>query len=157
MTYQLITIVGNVGKDPEIKYLRDGIAVTDFTVAVSKVTGRGEQRKESTTWFRVTVWRERAETAAQLIKKGTRILVTGEVSASAFIDKKTGEARASLELTANEFRLLSSRAETQGGAGGGEYASEDGGGGSGNYNRGGGGNYSGGRQAPADDADEIPF
>lgn len=150
MTYQLITIVGNVGKDPEIKYLRDGIAVTDFTVAVSKVSGRGEQRKETTTWFRVTVWRERAETAAQLVKKGTRILVTGEVSASAFIDKKTGEARASLELTANEFRLLSSRAES---SSGGEYAGDE----SGNTTpqRGGGG-Y-GGRQAAVDDADEIPF
>lgn len=111
MTYQFLTIVGNVGKDAEIKYLRDGIAVTDFTVAVSKVTGRGDQRKESTTWFRVTIWRERAETAAQMIKKGARVLVTGEINASAFIDKKTGEARASLELTANEFRLLSSRAE----------------------------------------------
>ena len=112
MTYQQITIVGNVGRDAEIKYLRDGTAVTDFSVAVSKVSGRGEQRKESTTWFKVTIWREQAETAAQYVKKGTRILLTGEVGASAWIDKKTGEAHASLELTANVFRLLSSKAES---------------------------------------------
>ena len=136
MTYQQITIVGNVGRDAEIKYLRDGTAVTDFSVAVSKVSGRGEQRKESTTWFKVTIWREQAETAAQYVKKGTRILLTGEVSASAWIDKKSGEAHASLELTANVFRLLSSKAES-----------------------GGGGQSSGGqgRQAPADEHEEIPF
>jgi len=152
MTYQLITIVGNVGRDAEIKYLRDGVAVTDFSVAVSKVTGRGDQRKEKTTWFKVTLWRERAETAAQFVKKGTRILVTGEIDASAFIDKKTGEARASLDLTASDFRLLSSRSEGQGG---GDYAGEETGNGM-PQSRGGGSNYGGGR-APADDADEIPF
>ncbi len=119
MTYQLITIVGNVGKDAEIRYLRDGIAVCDFTVAVNKVTGRGDNRVEKTTWFKVTLWRERAETASNLVKKGTKILVTGEIDASAYIDKKTNEPRASLEITASEFRLLSSRGEGQGDEGGG--------------------------------------
>lgn len=118
MTYQLITIVGNVGTDPEIKYLRDGVAVCNFSCAVNKVTGKGETRKEVTTWFKVTIWREKAETAATLIKKGGRILLTGEVSAEAYIDKKTNEPRASLVLTGNEFRLLSSRAESEGDEGG---------------------------------------
>ena len=113
MTYSLTTIVGNVGNDAELRYLRDGVAVCNFSVAVSKVTGKGDTRKEATTWFKVTIWRERGKLAASMVKKGTRILVTGEVSASAFIDKKTNEARASLEITANEFRLLSSKAENE--------------------------------------------
>ena len=149
MTYQLLTIVGNVGQDAEIKYLRDGVAVTNFSVAVSKVTGKGDARKETTTWFKITIWREKAETAAQIVKKGARILVTGEVSASAFIDKKTGEARASLELTASEFRLLSSREETEGGEGG-THAG-------GNKSAYGSKRLSQADQDMLDNSDEIPF
>ena len=145
MTYQQITIIGNVGRDPEIKYLRDGTAVTDFSVAVSKVSGRGEQRKEKTTWFKVTIWRERAETAAQLIKKGTKILVVGEIDASAFTDKKTGEARASLEITCFNFQLLSPKGEAQPEGGG-------------NYNaNSGGGHAPGGTEQPYSDVEDIPF
>jgi single-strand DNA-binding protein len=145
MTYQQITIVGNVGRDAEIKYLRDGTAVTDFSVAVSKVTGRGEQRKEKTTWFKVTIWRERAETAAQLIKKGTKILVVGEVDASAFTDKKTGEARASLEITCFNFQLLSPKGETQP-EGGAAYNANSG-----------GGRAPSGEEPAYNEADDIPF
>ena len=151
MTYQLITIVGNVGRDAEIRYLKDGTAVADFSVAVSKITGRAETRQEKTTWFRVSIWRERAETAAQIVKKGAKILVTGEVAANSYVDK-SGVTQVSLEVTCDTFRLLSPRADSQNS---GEYAAEGGG----NYNRGGGGggnNY--GRQgASVDDADEIPF
>jgi single-strand DNA-binding protein len=110
MTFQQLIIVGNVGRDPEFKYVNDGVPVCTFSVAVSKVTGRGEQRSEKTTWFRVTIWRERAETASQLIKKGQRILLVGEVSASAYV-AQDGKPTASLEMTASEFRLLSARGE----------------------------------------------
>jgi single-strand DNA-binding protein len=107
MTYQQVIIVGNVGRDAEFRYTPQGIAVCDFSVAVNKVTGRGEDRKESTTWFKVTVWRDRAEIAQQLIKKGRKVMVIGEVKASAYTDK-TGKPMASLEVTANEFKLLDS-------------------------------------------------
>lgn len=114
MTFQQIIIVGNVGRDPEFKYIESsGVAVCSFSVAVSKVTGRGDQRKEKTTWFRVTIWRERAETASQLIKKGQRVLIVGEVSANAYI-AQDGKPTASLEITASDFRLLSARGEGEG-------------------------------------------
>lgn len=142
MSYQQVIIVGNVGRDPEIKYLRDGTAVTDFSVAVSKVSGRGEQRKEKTTWFKVTVWRERAELAAQYVKKGNRIMVVGEIDASAFTDKKTGEARASLELTAFNLVFLNSKGEAQP-EGGGSYNS--------------GGQGQGSSDQSYGNADDIPF
>jgi|SRR5579859_5122641 len=150
MTYQQITIVGNVGRDPEIKYLRDGLAVTDFSVAVSKVTGRGEQRKETTTWFKVTLWRERAETASQIVKKGAKILVVGEVNASAFLDKKSGEPRASLEITASEFRLLSAKGEPSDGGGYVDEASSNGGG---RQNQ----RYSEANEPVYTDSEDVPF
>src|SRR5260221_4288471 len=110
MTFQQVTIVGNVGRDAEMRYTPQGVAVCDFSVAVNKVTGKGENRKEKTTWFKVTVWRERAETASQYIKKGMKILVVGEIDASAYTNKQ-GQPAASLELTASDFKFLDSRGE----------------------------------------------
>ncbi|MHB8624820.1 MAG: single-stranded DNA-binding protein [Aggregatilineales bacterium] len=109
--YQQITLVGNAGQDADIKYLRDGTAVATFNLAVNKFTGRGEQRKQSTTWFRVTVWREYAETISQHVKSGMKLLVVGEVDVSAYTDKKTGEARASLEVTASNVAFLDRKPE----------------------------------------------
>lgn len=116
--YQQVIIVGNVGRDPELTYTPQGVAVAKFTVAVNKVTGKGETRKEKTTWFRVSVWRERAETASQYIRKGSKIMVIGEVEVNAYIDKN-GAAQATLELTASDFKFLDSR--QQDGEGGGNY------------------------------------
>ncbi|MFN8420228.1 MAG: single-stranded DNA-binding protein [Anaerolineae bacterium] len=142
MTFQQVTIVGNVGRDPEMNYTPQGIAVTKFTVAVNKVTGKGETRKEKTTWFRVSVWRDRAEVAAQYIKKGMKILVIGEVDVNAYTDKN-GQPQATLELTANDFKFLDSR---DGGGGGGEYEGA-------RSSNSGGGNKGG----SYDDPNEIPF
>jgi len=111
MSYQNITIVGRVGRNAELKYLKDGVALCEFSVAVSKKTGRGDERKEKTTWFKCTVWRDRAETAADIIRKGAQILVAGEVDVEAYIDKKTNEPRASLTITVGTFQLLSPKAE----------------------------------------------
>jgi single-strand DNA-binding protein len=122
MTYQQVTIVGNVGRDAEMRYTPQGVAVCDFSVAVNKVTGKGENRKEKTTWFKVTVWRERAETASQYIKKGMKILVVGEIDASAYTNKQ-GQPAASLELTASDFKFLDARGGGDGEQGGGEYQS----------------------------------
>lgn len=122
MGWQQTIIIGNVGRDPEFKYTPQGVAVCSFSVAVSKVTGRGEDRQEKTTWFKVTFWRERAETASQYIKKGMRLMVVGEIDASAYMSKQTNQPVASLDLTGRDFQMLDSRSETQAGgvpAGGG--------------------------------------
>jgi single-strand DNA-binding protein len=118
--YQQVLIIGNVGRDPELTYTPQGIAVAKFTVAVNKVTGKGETRKEKTTWFRVSVWRERAETVNQYVKKGMKIMVVGEIEVNAYTDKN-GQPQASIELTANNFQFLDSRQDSDGGGGGGGY------------------------------------
>src|SRR5258708_6599099 len=120
MTYQQVTIVGNVGRDAEMRYTPQGIAVCNFSVAVKKVTGKGENRKEKTPWFKVTVWRERAETASQYIKKGMKILVVGEIDASAYTNKN-GQPATTLELTASDFTFLDSRGEGGGRQEGGDF------------------------------------
>jgi len=109
--YQRIIIVGNVGRDAEMRYTPSGVPVTSFSVAVNRRwnSATGEQQ-EKTTWFRVTCWRKLAETAGQYVKKGQRILVEGEVEAQAYIDRE-GTPRGTLELTASNFKFLSARAE----------------------------------------------
>ncbi len=114
MGWSQTIIIGNVGRDPEFRYTPQGVAVCDFSVAVSRVTGREENRQEKTTWYRVTVWRERAETASRYVKKGMKIMVAGEVEARAYTDKNN-QPQATLELTARDFQFLDSRAESAGG------------------------------------------
>jgi len=105
--YQYTVIVGNVGKAPELRYLADGTAVTSFSVAVNKrwKAADGEQR-EKTTWFRVSAWRKLAEVCNEHVFKGMRVLVVGEVDASAYANDE-GKPCASLELKARDVRFLS--------------------------------------------------
>lgn len=110
--YQQITLIGNLGRDPEMRYTPTGLPVTSFTMAVSRNwVGQDGQRQEKTTWFRVTAWRKLAETASQYLTKGSKVLVVGEVEdPNAYIDRE-GQPRASLEVTAQTIRFLSTRGE----------------------------------------------
>jgi single-strand DNA-binding protein len=141
--YQSLTIVGNVGRDPEMRYTPTGAAVTSFSVATSRQysNSAGETVKE-TAWFRVTVWGKQAETCNQYVKKGSKVLVEGRLTADPATGGpkvwtgKEGRPGASFEVTANTVRFLSSRGDGDGSSGGGDM---------------GGGSFVG---APEDD---IPF
>ncbi|MDE3074660.1 MAG: single-stranded DNA-binding protein [Chloroflexota bacterium] len=105
-------IIGNVGRDPEMRYTPNGNAVTTFSVAVSRVWSprEGGEQREETDWFRVTAWSKLAETCNQYLTKGQRVYIEGRVSASAWTGQD-GQARASLELTANDMIMLSPKGE----------------------------------------------
>ncbi len=109
--YQYTIIIGNVGREPELRYLESGVAVCDFSVAATRrwKSADGETREE-TTWFRVTAWRGLAETVNQYVHKGMQIMVTGRIAASAY-KAEDGEARATLELTAQDIQFLGRRPE----------------------------------------------
>ncbi len=114
--YQQITLVGNLGRDPEMRYTASGVAVTNFSVATSRSwTG---QRQEKTVWFRVAAWRGLAETCNQYLTKGQRVLVVGEVEEPSTWTDQEGNTRASLEVTARTVRFLNTRAESEALAGG---------------------------------------
>ncbi len=115
--YQQTLIIGNVGRDPEMRYLQSGVAVVSFSVAVTeKWTDRNNnERKEKTTWYRVSAWRGLAETVNTYVKKGMQIMVVGSVEARGYLDS-SGQPAASLELTARDIQFLS-RADGQGGGG----------------------------------------
>ncbi len=112
--YQYTIIVGNLGRDPELRYTGRGDAVCSFTVAVNRrwTDPQTSELKEKTTWFRVSAWGRLAETAAQYLRKGSKVLVTGSVDASAWITQE-GEPRATLELRAWTIRFLDSRRDVE--------------------------------------------
>lgn len=107
-------IIGNVGRDPEMRYLPSGIAVCSFSVAVSRRWNdkNSNEQKEKTTWYRVSCWRQLAETANQYVKKGMQIMIAGEIEPSrAYLDN-AGQPAANIELTAQTMQFLGSRGES---------------------------------------------
>ena len=123
--YQYTVIIGNVGREAEMRSTQSGVAVCDFSVAMSRRwTDRGtNERHEETTWVRVSAWRGLAETVAQYVHKGSQVMVAGRVSASAYI-AQDGEARASLELTALDIQFLGRPGESHETPSGGDGARE---------------------------------
>ncbi|MDZ4670168.1 MAG: single-stranded DNA-binding protein [Phototrophicales bacterium] len=105
-------IIGNVGKDPDMRYTPTNIPVCSFSVAVTERwnDSQSNEKKEKTTWYRVTCWRKLAELANQYIKKGRPIMVVGTVEVRAY-KNNAGEAAASLELTASNLQFLGGREE----------------------------------------------
>ena len=116
MSYSQITLVGNCGRLPELRYLQNGTAVTDFSLAVDSSYTKDGQRVERTDWYRITCWRRQAETVAQYVKKGGKVMVIGSrVEANAY-EGKDGQPRASLDVTADRVVFLGGGAGSQGGA-----------------------------------------
>ena len=142
MSWHQTVIVGNLGGDPELKYMQNGRAVCNFSVAVTEKwkDRQSNEQRERTTWYRVAVWGPQAESCNTYLAKGRQVMVIGNVSARGYLNNN-GEPSASLDLTANSVQFL-------GGAGG-------------------GGNYEGGDSDYQDDrasnysnpntVDDIPF
>jgi single-strand DNA-binding protein len=118
--YQKVTIVGNLGGDPEMRYTASGVPVTKFSVATNRRwTSADGNPGEETTWFRVSAWRGLAETCNQYLSKGRQVLVEGRLAP----DKETGGprvwtgndgvARASYEVLALDVRFLGGRGERE--------------------------------------------
>lgn len=115
--YQKIVIVGNLGRDPEMRYMPDGTAVTSLSVATSrnwtqKSTG---EKVDETTWFRVSAFGRQAETANQYLSKGSKVLVEGRIKPDPITGgpsiwtRQDGSAGASFEITAETVRFLGGR------------------------------------------------
>ena len=111
--YHKVTIIGNLGGDPEMRYMPDGTPVTNFNVATSrKWTNKDGSQGEETIWFRVAAWRKLGEICNQYLSKGRQVYVEGRMTP----DKATGgprvwqaqdgSYRASYEITALEVKFL---------------------------------------------------
>ena len=113
MSFNKLIIVGNLGRDPELKYTPQGQEVCEFSVATSEKRKDSEgESKEETTWFRVTFWGRQAQIASQYLAKGRQVYVEGRLRAREWTDKE-GRQRTSLEIFGTDLRLLGNRSDEQ--------------------------------------------
>jgi single-strand DNA-binding protein len=156
----VITVVGNLTADPELRFTPSGAAVANFTVASTPRTldrQSGEWKDGEALFMRCNIWRQPAENVAETLTRGMRVMVTGRLRQRSF-ETREGEKRTVVELEVDEvgpsLRYATAKVnKTSRGSGSGGFGSDGGGGGfggggGGNRGGGGGGNYSGG---PADD------
>lgn len=121
--YAKVTVLGNLGRDPETRYTKSGTMNVSFTIAVNRrFTDSSGTQQERTTWFRVTAWGKLAETLDRLaqdghLAKGRQVLVSGRIESSEYTNQQ-GEQRTSLEVTADDVVLAGNRPD---GAGQGSY------------------------------------
>ena len=119
-----VILIGNLGKDPEVRYMPSGEAVTNITLATTetwKDKSSGD-KKEATEWHRVVFFRKLAEIAGQYLKKGSQVYIEGSLKTRKWQDKD-GQDRYTTEIVADEMKMLGSR-QGAGDAGGGDYARE---------------------------------
>jgi single-strand DNA-binding protein len=126
--FHTLIIAGNVGRDPEMRYTPNGQPVTNFSVASNRqYTGNNGQEVKETLWFRITTWGKQAEVCNQYLKKGSKVLIEGRLTADPatggprVYDKQDGSSGASFEVTASTVRFLSSH---EGGSNGNGVAHE---------------------------------
>jgi single-strand DNA-binding protein len=112
-----VMLIGNLTRDPEIRYTPKGTAVTDIGLAINRVsTGENGERQEETTFVDVTLWGRTAEIAGQYLSKGKPVFIEGRLQMDQWQDKTSGEKRSRLKIVAESMQLLGSRGEGQGGA-----------------------------------------
>ena len=113
-----LSIIGNLGKDVELRYTPSGQPVASFSVAVNKKwkDANGAQQKK-TTWFRVTAWGKLGETCNEYLHKGSKVYLEGEIDASAWV-KDDGTPMPSLEMTLRSMEFLDSKEDDNGNHGG---------------------------------------
>ncbi|ASJ95554.1 single-stranded DNA-binding protein [Shewanella marisflavi] len=114
-----VILVGNLGKDPEVRYMPNGNAVANFTVATSESwKDQQGQMQERTEWHNIVMYRRLAEIAGEYLKKGSKVYLEGKLQTSKWQDQQTGQDRYKTEINVNEMQMLDSRAQGQGGQGG---------------------------------------
>jgi single-strand DNA-binding protein len=152
-----VMIIGNLGADPEMRYTPNGRPVTQFNVAVNQSTKNQQTGEwvEATDWFRVSVWGDRAERAAENLRKGNRVFVEGRFKTREF-EGRDGQKRTSLELTADSLVNLEKRSRDEGE---GQFAAPAAAGAGASGGAPSGGSPSGGSQRGYDDTelDDLPF
>ena len=106
MSFNKIIVVGNLGRDPELRYTPQGTAVCSFTMATNeRRKGQAGEPQDVTTWFRVTVWGKQAETVSKYLTKGRNVYVEGRLHVGEWSDKD-GKQRYTLEVNATDVRFI---------------------------------------------------
>ncbi len=150
-----VILLGNVGKDPEVKFLPSGGAVANFGIATSeRYKDKSGEFQDKTEWHNVTAYGKLAEIIRDYVKKGSKLYVEGRLTTRSWDDKDSGKKVYRTEIVVADLSLLSGRGEEGGGGGGGGYSRQN----TSSYDQ------RSSNQAPSDDFaetgitdDDIPF
>ncbi|HHK5576484.1 TPA: single-stranded DNA-binding protein [Neisseria polysaccharea] len=116
MSLNKVILIGRLGRDPEVRYMPNGEAVCNFSVATSETwNDRNGQRVERTEWHNITMYRKLAEIAGQYLKKGGLVYLEGRIQSRKY-QGKDGIERTAYDIIANEMKMLGGRNENSGGA-----------------------------------------
>ena len=141
-------LLGNLGRDPEVRSTTSGQPVANFPMATSrKWRDRNGQLQEQTEWHNIVCFGRQAEIAGQYLNKGKQVFVEGRIQTNSWEDRQTGEKRFRTEIICENFQMLGGR----GGGGGGGYSDYNG------PSYGGGGEPGGAGGGGGDEDDDIPF
>jgi single-strand DNA-binding protein len=113
-----VILLGNLGKDPEIKYLEGNIPRVNFSLATTEsFRDKAGNRTDQTEWHNIVMWRQNAENASKLLRKGMQIYLEGRINTRQWTDKE-GQKRSITEIVADSFKILQKREQgnTQGGS-----------------------------------------
>ena len=116
-SYNRVVLVGNMTRDPELRYIPSGTAVCEIGLAVNDRVKRGEQWVDETTFVDVTLWARTAEVANEYLSKGSSVLIEGRLKLDTW--EKDGQKRSKLRVVADKMQMLGGRAGGGGGGGGG--------------------------------------
>ncbi len=120
MSFNKIILVGNLGKDPELRYTPQGDAVCSFSMATNeRKKDKSGEFQDVTTWFKVTLWRRQAENASKYLSKGSSVYIEGRLQMEEWTDRD-GKERFTLGVQATDMQFIGSRGDNAGG--GGEYS-----------------------------------
>jgi single-strand DNA-binding protein len=115
MSFNKVILVGNLGRDPELRYTPQGTPVCSFTMATNeRRKDKAGETQDVTTWFRVTLWGRQAETASQYLTKGRPVYVEGRLRVEEWTDRD-GKPRHTLEVHATDMQFIGTRGEEGGG------------------------------------------
>lgn len=158
-SFNKVILVGNLTRDPQVRYTTGGTAVAEIGMAVSRqwFDKQSNQKREETTFVDVTLWGRQAEVAGEYLAKGRPVLIEGRLQLDQWDDKETGQKRSRLKVVGEAMQMLGSR---QDGGGGGNRGSAPRGGqdsgpppaDQGDYSH-----YSGNDEPPPGTSDDVPF
>ena len=119
-SFNKVILLGNLTRDPEVRYTPKGTAVTELGMAVNRVyTAENGEKREETTFVDVTLWGRTAEIAGEYLKKGRPVFIEGRLQLDTWDDKQSGQKRSKLKVVGEGLQLIGSRPGGSGGSGGG--------------------------------------
>ena len=123
-SFNKVILLGNLTRDPEVRYTPKGTAVTELGMAVNRVyTAENGEKREETTFVDVTLWGRTAEIAGEYLKKGRPVFIEGRLQLDTWDDKTSGQKRSKLKVVGEGLQLLGCRPGGGGGGGGDEESS----------------------------------